>query len=321
MKLFKALSTAVFLAIASPIVIGTVVPAQPLLDNRGDAQGIICQINRDRESRYLSSVFLHRTLSSVAESLSEQYANGRLTNSYFDKIYNSAIAPLGPGVSSSYKILGNFKNDKDYVTELENSIHDALFGRTLDAIGLHESEGVYTIVLATGLSQKPSFIETCPSGNSQYSPLEKSDGLSGVVNGVDLPQFLCALNRERGRVRANAFVVHDALADEALEQVNQMSKLGHYTVNGPRKVDESIYARRVHINKLYWVAGDSYHSAQSLVDVVMSSYGDKALDSSYSVIGVAQKNGFWSVIFGSLYRSVYAYNPCPLTLEDVDRTS
>ncbi|KAJ2792340.1 hypothetical protein H4R20_006758, partial [Coemansia guatemalensis] len=249
------------------------------------------------------------------------YSNGNLESSYFDQLFSSKINPLGNGVSSSYKILGNFKSDQDYVNALENSIHDTLFGRTLDAIGLYESGGVYTIVLASGLSQRPNFIETCPSGNTQYSPPNKSDGSGGVVNGVDLPQFLCSLNRERGHARADAFVVHKALADEAQEQVKQMSRLGHYTVDGPRKVDESIYGQRVNVKQLYWVAGDSYHSAQTLVDVLMSSYEDKTLDSNYSVIGVAQKDGFWSVIFGSLYRSVHAYNPCPLTVDDVDYTS
>ncbi|KAJ1749328.1 hypothetical protein LPJ79_003821 [Coemansia sp. RSA 1821] len=293
--------------------------AMPAAATQGNAQEIICQINRDRERRYLSPVFLHRTLSDAALHLGQRYEDNRLDSSYFDQVFSELIAPLGSSVSSSYKILGRFSSDSSYVSELEQSIYDSLFARTLDAIGVYESGGVYTVVLASGLQARPSSIETCPSGPSQFDPHQ--DGGSSIKGGVDLPSFLCDINQERARANADAFVVHMALEDEAWQQALQMDRLGHYTVDGPRKVDESIYDQRVYVKQLYWVAGDSYHSPKSLVNVLMSSYRDKLLDPNFQVIGVAQKNGFWSVILGSLYRSVRVRNSCPLSLDDVDYTS
>ncbi|KAJ2827330.1 hypothetical protein IWW50_001947 [Coemansia erecta] len=288
---------------------------------QGSPQRIICKINRDRVRRYLAPVFLHRTLSDAAQSLGQRYADNRLNSAYFDQVFNSRIAPLGNSVSSSYKVLGTFNNDDDYVDQLEQSIYDSLFARTLDAIGIYENAGVYTIVLASGLRDRPSSVDSCPNDSSQYEGPNGGGNSNTIENGVDLPAFLCAINRERQHANVDAFPVHTALHNEAWEQAKQMSRLGHYTVNGPRKVDESIYGQRVNVKELYWVAGDSFHNAQTLVDVVMSSYGNKVLDPKYQVIGVAQKDGFWSVIFGSLYRSVYTRNSCPLTLGDVDYTS
>ncbi|KAJ2158576.1 hypothetical protein GGF46_003668 [Coemansia sp. RSA 552] len=288
---------------------------------QGSPQSIACQINREREKRYLSAVFLHRTLSDVAASLGQKYADGNLNNSDFDRLYDNKLAPLGNGVSSSYKILGTFQNDQDYVDRLENAITEQLFARTLDAIGVYEERGVYTIVLASGLRERPSTVYSCPlAGDPQFDP-SRNPPPSNNKYGVDLPQFLCALNRERAHANADYFAVHTALNSEANEQARQMSRLGHYTVDGPRKVDESLYGQHVNVKKLYWVAGDRYSSAQGLVDLVVSNYGDTALDPAFNVIGVAQMDGFWSVIFGALDRSVRVRNSCPLTLDDVDYTS
>ncbi|KAJ2849127.1 hypothetical protein IWW36_002867 [Coemansia brasiliensis] len=326
MKFGNYLSSAIFLGItlATTTVAGGSPAAAPALPatstSQGNAQEIICQINRDRERRYLSPIFLHRTLSDAALYLGQRYADNRLDSSYFNQVFNELIAPLGNSVSSSYKILGTFSNDNSYVDELEQSIYDSLFARTLDAIGLYERNGVYTIVLASGLSDRPSRIETCPASSSQFDPNSDKGG-SGIKDGVDLPSFLCDINQERIRANVDAFAVHTALQDEAWQQALQMDRLGHYTVDGLRKVDESIYDQRVYVKQLYWVAGDSYHNSKSLVNVLMSSYRDKVLDPKFQVIGVAQKNGFWSVILGSLYRSVRVRNSCPLTLDDVDYTS
>ncbi|KAJ1725882.1 hypothetical protein LPJ61_005585 [Coemansia biformis] len=297
--------------------------ASPASADQGQPQRIVCQINRDRTSRHLSPVFLHRTLSDAAQSLGQRYAAGTLSNGYFDQLVASKIAPLGNGVGSSYKILGTFASDWDYVNSLERSIFDQLFDRTLDAIGVSESSGVYTIVLATGLSQRPSTVETCPSGNTQFSPSGNGSGdnPSTTANGVDLTQFLCAFNSRRAHVNADAFVVHRALASEAEAQAEQMVMLGHYTVDGPRKVDESLYSQGVNVKQLYWIAGDTYRGASNLVELLDATYSNYVMNTTYSVIGVAQKNGFWSVILASLYHSVHAYKPCPLTLDDVDYTS
>ncbi|KAJ2137505.1 hypothetical protein IW137_000266 [Coemansia sp. RSA 1287] len=298
-------------------------PMLPALSStQGNAQQIVCQINRERSNRYLSPVFLHRTLSDAALSLGQRYADGNLNSAYFDRVFNSRIAPLGSNVYSSYKVLGTFANDDDYVVRLEQSIYDTLFARTLDAIGIYENSGTYTIVLASGLRDRPSSVDVCPNTTTQYSPPgDTPSPPSNIENGIDLPAFLCAINHERTNARTDAFVVHTALHNEAWEQAKQMSQLGHYTVDGPRKVDESIYGQHVNMKELYWVAGDSFHNVNSLVNVLMSTYSSKVLDPKYQVIGVAQKDGFWSVIFGSLYRSVRARNSCPLTLSDVDYTS
>ncbi|KAJ2660112.1 hypothetical protein IW148_003943 [Coemansia sp. RSA 1199] len=299
-------------------------PALPALSSyQGNAQQIICQINRDRTRRYLSPVFLHRTLSDAALSLGQRYADGNLNSAYFDRVFNSRIAPLGSNVLASYKVLGTFANDDDYVDRLEQSIYDTLFARTLDAIGIYEYAGVYTVVLASGLRDRPSSVDSCPNTSTQYSPPTDTPppSPSNIENGVDLPAFLCAINHERINARTDAFAVHTALHNEAWEQAKQMSQLGHYTVDGPRKVDDSIYGQHVNMKELYWVAGDSFHNANALVDILMSTYGGKVLDPKYQVIGVAQKDGFWSVIFGSLYRTVRTRNSCPLTLGDVDYTS
>ncbi|KAJ2784982.1 hypothetical protein H4R18_000796 [Coemansia javaensis] len=289
-------------------------------DAAARAQRIVCQVNRDRESRYLAPVFLHRTLSDVAEDVGQRYEAGALGSSYFDQVFTARIAPLGSSVRASYKVLGSFETEREYVQALEASIYDALFDRTLDAIGVYERNGVYTAVLASALAQRPDVIETCPTGTAQFTPSD--DGSSGaVVDGVDLPRFLCGLNGRRAHAQAGAFVVHRALAAEARAQVDQMATLGRFTVDGPRKVDESIYAQNVHVKQLYWMAGDSYRSAAALVDLLTAAYEDKVLNPTYSVIGVAQKNGYWSVILATLYRSVYARNPCPLTLGGVDYTS
>ncbi|KAJ2775016.1 hypothetical protein IWQ56_000313 [Coemansia nantahalensis] len=298
--------------------------ASPATVGQGQAQQIVCQVNRDRVSRYLSPVFLHRTLSDAAITLGQRYEEGTLDSSFFNQLVARRISPLGSSVRTSYKVLGTFTNDSDYVERLERTIYDQLFDRTLDAIGVSESNGVYTVVLASGLAQRPSTIDTCPTGTAQFSPSDPGSSggnTANVVNGVDLPQFLCTFNSARTRAHADAFVVHRALADEAQAQVEQMVQLGHYTVDGPRKVDESLYAAGVSVKQLYWMAGDTYHGATSLVNLLTANYANYVNNPVYSVIGVAQKNGYWSVILASLYRSVHAYSPCPLTLSDVDYTS
>ncbi|KAJ2370355.1 hypothetical protein IW150_004942, partial [Coemansia sp. RSA 2607] len=80
--------------------------------------------------------------------------------------------------------------------------------------------------------------------------------------------------------------------NEAEEQVKQMKSLGHYTVDGPRNVDDEIYAQRVNVKQLYWMAGDRYRNADALVNVLMSTYSNIVLDPNYQVVGVAQLDGF-----------------------------
>ncbi|KAJ2782650.1 hypothetical protein GGI15_002848 [Coemansia interrupta] len=322
MKLaIRAITTAVLtlsvLAAATP----STSEAVPAASNLGNPQRIICQLNRDRESRYLSSAFLHSTLNKVAQKLGQSYADGTFESSLFNDLYNSQLAPLGQSVTASYKILGTFNSDSEYVREIEKTIYNSLFARNLDAVGLYQVDGVYTIVLSSGLKDKPSSIETCPSSSLPYTPPDGSSAPGSVVNGIDLPRFLCRINQERVKAGGAALVVHTALANEAQEQAKQMKSLGHYTVDGPRNVDDEIYAQRVNVKQLYWMAGDRYRNADALVNVLMSTYSNIVLDPNYQVVGVAQLDGFWSVIFGGLYRNVYPGQTCPLTIDDVTYTS
>ncbi|KAI9500543.1 hypothetical protein GGI25_001658 [Coemansia spiralis] len=296
-------------------------PPKKSSSSQGSFRDILCQLNRDRRTRYELPVFLHKTLTKVAQSLGEKYADGKYSSSDFNQLFESQLAPLGQSVSASFKILGKYDSDDDFVDAVENSIYHAVFSRNLEAIGLYEDEGTYTIVLATGLKDKPSPVDACPSSAHQYSPPNSDDGDSSNVNGIDLPHFLCKINRERTNAKLDPFAVHTALADEAEAQAKQMVSLGHYTVDGPRKVDDSIYGQRVMIKRLYWFAGDRYHSADALIDLLMSSYADIILDPAYSVIGVAQEKGYWSVILGEMYRSVRVNNACPTSVDDITFTS
>ncbi|KAJ2237436.1 hypothetical protein H4R99_005411 [Coemansia sp. RSA 1722] len=299
----------------------TVAPPLSSFEKQGNSQYILCQLNRDRQARYQSPVFLHSTLNQVAQTLGQRYSSGTFESSLFNDLYNAQLAPLGSSVTASYKVLGTFDSDRDYVPEIEKTIYNALFARNLDAIGVYQIQGVYTIVLASGLQYKPQNIDVCPYSSTPYTPPDGSSAPGSVVNGVDLPRFLCSINRERQKTGLNAFVVHTALANEAQEQVKVMKSLGHYTVDGPRNVDDEIYAQRVNVKQLYWMAGDRYRNSDSLVNVLMSTYSNIVLDPNYQVIGVAQLDGFWSVIFGGLYRNVNPGNTCPLTIDDVTYTS
>ncbi|KAJ2745571.1 hypothetical protein GGI20_002058 [Coemansia sp. BCRC 34301] len=293
------------------------------LDTHGNMLRILCQINRDRHARYLAPVFLHQTLSDVAQQLSDSFTSGAPdTSSSYNTLFYRKIAPLGSDVSSSYKILGRLSNDNDFVSQIEMSIYGAIFARNLDAIGVYEDSGVYTIVLASGLLQKPWDVQSCPNSPTQFSPTPSDPPSSGnIVNGVDLPQFLCAINRERIAANAHALVVHTALAGEAEEQVKVMNQLGHYTVTGPRYVDEAIYSQHVNVVKLYWMAGEGYRNANALVNLLLSNYRSTVLDPNYTSIGVAQLNGFWSVIMASQSRDPSPGTSCPLTISDISYIS
>ncbi|KAJ2491318.1 hypothetical protein IWW37_002400 [Coemansia sp. RSA 2050] len=291
------------------------VPPAPL-DTHGNLQRILCQINHDRQTRYLSPIFLHQTLSLVAKQLSDTYIRGLSDSSTYNSLFYSRIAPLGSSVSSSYKILGTLRNDTDFVTQIEDVIYNALFARNLDAIGLNVDNGVYTIVLVSGLFQKPWDIQLCPSSPTQFTPGDQPAS-NNVVNGVDLPKFICAINKERVRVRASALVVHTALADEAEEQAKVMKQLGHYAVDGPRFVDEAIYSQHVNIVKLYWMAGEGFRNENALVNLLVSNYRNTVLDPNYTSIGVAQLSGFWSVILASQSRAPTPGTSCPLTIDEV----
>ncbi|KAJ2086204.1 hypothetical protein IW138_005836 [Coemansia sp. RSA 986] len=316
------------LTLASPaaaLATGTIAPSPLARDasgssGLGNAATIVCQLNRDRKSRYELPVFVHQTLSQAAEILGTRYAGGTFNNTLFDDIYRNLIQPLGDSVSSSYKILGTFTSDQDYVRAIERAIYSSLFARNLQAVGLFERKGVYTVVMASGLSSLPRSVDPCPASPAPVYQPPTSDP-DKALNGIELPSFLCAINGKRSDADANSFAVHEALENEAVEQAKQMVRLGRYTVDGPRKVDQSIYAENVAVKKLYWFAGDRYTGARSLVDLLMASYADTVLDPSYSVIGVAQKNGYWSVILAELYRTPSVEFSCPLSLDEVSFTS
>ncbi|KAI8323251.1 hypothetical protein GQ54DRAFT_310191 [Martensiomyces pterosporus] len=284
---------------------------------QGDELKILCRLNRDRQSRYENPVFLHHTLSQVAQELGTKYAGGAQQSSHFNSLLSSKILPLGTSVYASYQILGTLASDDDYIQGIESSINSSLFARNLDAIGLYENSGVYTIVLASGLAQKPQNIGLCPTSRIQFTPSDNSVMPTNIVNGVDLPRFLCSINTERVNANQDSFVVHHSLENEAYEQVKVMNSIGHYTVNGPRPVDQAIYSQHVNITKLSWMAGDSYHSAASLVDLLMSGYSTTILDPAFAVIGVAQLNGYWSVILGGLTYRVWPDQTCPLSIDDI----
>ncbi|KAJ2649167.1 hypothetical protein GGH99_007811, partial [Coemansia sp. RSA 1285] len=283
----------------------------------GDAATIVCQINADRKARYELPVFVHGVLSQAAADLGNRYANGTFSDTLFDEIYSRTLAPLGGSVYASYKILGSFSSDLQYVRAVEQAIYSSLFARNLQAIGVFQNAGVYTLVLATGLAATPASVDACPASpvHPYYPP--GSGNSSNVMNGIDLPSFLCSLNDKRSAASSSAYAVHRALENEALQQAKQMVSLGHYTVDGPRKVDQSIYDQNVAVKKLYWFAGDRYANARSLVELLMASYADTVLDPSYSVIGVAQLNGFWSLIMAELYSSVSVRFACPLSIDEV----
>ncbi|KAJ2790268.1 hypothetical protein GGI18_001907 [Coemansia linderi] len=230
------------------------IPPAPL-DTHGNLQRILCQLNHDRQTRYLSPIFLHQTMSQVAKQLSDTYIRGFSDSSTYNSLFYSRIAPLGSSVSSSYKILGILRSNQ-------------------------------------------------PAANS-------------VMNGIDLPKFVCAINKERIRARADTLVVHTALASEAEEQVKVMKQLGHYTVDGPRFVDEAIYSQHVDVVKLYWMAGEGFRNENALVNLLVSNYRSTVLDPNFTSIGVAQLNGFWSVILASQSRAPTPGTSCPLTIDEV----
>ncbi|KAJ1786451.1 hypothetical protein LPJ59_005929 [Coemansia sp. RSA 2399] len=286
----------------------------------GNAAVIVCQLNKDRHSRYELPVFEHQTLNQAAEILGTRYAGGTFNNSLFDAVFQNVIQPLGPSVYASYKILGSFSSDLDYVSAIEREIYSSLFARNLQAIGLYERQGVYTVVLASALANVPSTIDPCPvSPSPPYQP--PSSDPAKTLNGIDLPSFLCSVNAKRTYAATAPFAVHRALESEAQEQANQMVQLGSYTVDGPRKVDQAIYGANVAVKKLYWFAGDRYTGATELANLLMASYADSLLDPNFSVIGVAQKGGFWSVILAQLYRTPTVKFSCPLSLNEVEFTS
>ncbi|KAJ2662037.1 hypothetical protein IWW48_002096 [Coemansia sp. RSA 1200] len=282
----------------------------------GDAATIVCQINADRKARYELPVFVHGVLSQAAADLGNRYANGTFSDTLFNEIYSKSLAPLGGSVYASYKILGSFSSDLQYVRTVEQAVYSSLFAHNLQAIGVFQNAGVYSLVMATGLTATPATVEACPASpvHPYYPPGNNS---SNAMNGIDLPSFLCSLNDKRSAASSNAFAVHRVLEDEALQQAKQMVSLGHYTVDGPRKVDQSIYDQNVAVKKLYWFAGDRYTNARSLVELLMASYADTMLDPSYSVIGVAQLGGFWSLIMAELYSSVSVRFACPLSIDEV----
>ncbi|KAJ2863490.1 hypothetical protein GGH94_003578 [Coemansia aciculifera] len=325
-----ALTACVWANVAAPQVTSSVkvlsasnsrdsAPAVPpaALDTHGNLKRILCQINHDRQSRYLSPVFLHQTLSQVAQQLSNEFTGSSSDSSTYNDLFYSMIAPLGNGIISSYKVLGTLRNDTDFVSQIEQIIYNALFARDLDAIGLYVDNGVYTIVLVSGLFQKPWDIQVCPNNPTQFSPSGDPSTSDNVVNGVDLPKFLCAINKLRINSNANPFVVHTALASEAEEQVKVMDQLGHYTVDGPRYVDDAIYSQHVNVIRLYWMAGEGFRNANSLVNLLVSNYRKTVLDPNYTSIGVAQLNGFWSVILASQSRAPSPGTSCPITIDDV----
>ncbi|KAJ2403323.1 hypothetical protein GGI23_000028 [Coemansia sp. RSA 2559] len=310
------------LALCSPAAASAISPAKESRGSSGlgNASVVVCQLNKDRHNRYELPVFEHQTLNQAAEILGTRYAGGTFNNSLFDSVFQNLIQPLGPSVSASYKILGSFSSDLDYVSAIERTIYSSLFARNLQAIGLYERQGVYTVVLASSLENVPSTIDPCPvSPSPPYQP--PSSDPARILNGIDLPSFLCAVNAKRTSADTAPFTMHRALESEALEQANQMVQLGSYTVDGPRKVDQAIYGANVAVKKLYWFAGDRYTGATELVNLLMASYADTLLDPNYSVIGVAQKGGFWSVILAQLYRTPTVKFSCPLSLNEIEFTS
>ncbi|KAJ2557299.1 hypothetical protein EV175_001430 [Coemansia sp. RSA 1933] len=277
----------------------------------GNESIIVCQLNKDRKNRYELPVFAHQTLSQAAEILGTRYAGGTFNNSLFDDVYTNLLQPLGNSVTASYKILGTFSSDIDYTQAVERSIYSTLLARNLQAIGVYERRGVYTIVTAAGLADLPGSIDPCPvSPSPPYSP--PGTDPSRTVDGIDLPSFLCAINGRRTDIGTVPFVMHKALESEASEQAKQMVRLGRYTVDGPRKVDQALYSAGAALKKLYWFAGDRYTGARALVDLLMASYADTLLDPNYSVVGVAQEEGYWSVILAQLYRNPAVKFTCPV---------
>ncbi|KAJ2121368.1 hypothetical protein IW147_004331 [Coemansia sp. RSA 720] len=282
----------------------------------GNLHQIVCKINQDRKSRSLSPVFLHRALSDIAQIMGKCYANANPSPAYFERLVVNRLEPLGTNVSASYTTIGVFKND-EYVDHLKQTTKDTLFDRLLEAVGIYEDAGVCTIVLASGLNDHPATIDKCLTGTTQYSPPGYTGKYSTTIeNGIDVPAFLTAINRERKNTGVCVFVVHTALHKEAWKQVEQMSKQGHF-VYEPHN-DNLVRRLNTDIQELYQAAGDGFQTAKLLVDRVLLSYGNKALDSKYHAVGIAQKDGFWSVIFGDCYKpstSRYAY---PQTLDKVD---
>ncbi|KAJ2145968.1 hypothetical protein IW139_001876 [Coemansia sp. RSA 353] len=281
----------------------------------GNPQKIVEKINTDRKIRNLKPVFLHRALSDVAQVMGERYANANPNPSYFDRLVVNRLEPLGTSVSASYTTLRVFKNDK-YVDRLKQTIKDTLFDSSLEAVGVYEAAGVYTLVLASGLTNYP-LIEMSPDA-AQYVPPDYTGKYSTTVeNGIDVPAFVTAMNRERRNTGVDVFAVHTLLHKEAWKQVVQMSKQGHSSVYDN---DADVCILDTSVRELFQTAGDGFQTAKLLVDSVLLSYGSIALDQKYNAIGVAQKDGYWSVIFGSCCKSVgrCAY---PQTLDKVDYIS
>lgn len=272
-----------------------------------------CLLNRDRQSRFEQPLFVHQSLMAVAQQLGDSYANGTFQSSTFNQLYKEHLQQLGDSVQAYYKILGYFDNTRDYVQELENQIYSTIFKPQQQAIGVYQSDGIYTIVLVYGLKQTPDVIKPCPNQNDH--PFVPTD--QNVLNGIDLPMFLCQLNSRRIQSSAPAFAVHKALELEAQVQAQQMVQLGHMTVDGPRKVDDDIYGKGVRVRKLYWVAGDGYSGSGSLVNVLVENYPGAVLDGTYRAIGVAQEQGYWSVILAQLYVDPRNVKECPEDLNDV----
>ncbi|KAJ2498290.1 hypothetical protein GGH96_004439 [Coemansia sp. RSA 1972] len=296
--------------------------APELFHNHDNPHKIVGKINKDRESRNLPPVFLHRALSDIAQIMGERYANGNPSPSYFERLVINRLEPLGTRVSASYTTLGIFKNDVEYVVHLGTTIKDTLFDPLLEAVGVYENAGVYTLVLAMGLNDHPSTIEMSPTNATQFVPPGYTDKYSTTTeNGINVPEFLTALNRERKNTGLCVFAVHTLLHKEAWKQVEQMSKQGNPTVCEPHEDEYILRILDTNIQELFRTAGDGFQTIKSLVDRVLLSCGNKVLDQKYNAIGVAQKDGFWSVIFAECYQSSTSRYAYPQTLDKVDYIS
>ncbi|KAJ1930983.1 hypothetical protein GGF37_007543, partial [Kickxella alabastrina] len=235
--------------------------------NQGNIKEILCRINIVRDTQGFDPVFLHGTLSGVAELLHQNYNNNAILSSNFDILYNNMIAPLGSTVSASYQVMYRYTSDDAYINAIVSRIYNKLIISSLDAIGLYYANGIYTIVLANGLSQVPQVIDACPTYATPYVP-------ESIVNGVNLPRILCSINTERVKAGRRPLAVHKALSDEAKEQVKLMDVLGHYFVGEPRKIDEQLKKKAPRISPLYWVAGQGNTDTDTMLDALSSKYYD-----------------------------------------------
>ncbi|KAJ1952810.1 hypothetical protein GGI12_006154, partial [Dipsacomyces acuminosporus] len=144
------------------------------------------------------------------------------------------------------------------------------------------------------------------------------DNGADIINGIDLPGFLCALNKRRINSNLDPFIIQRVLFNEAYEQVKLMNVLGRYTTT--RKVDQMIFGHRnVNVSRLSWIAGDDYSDTERLADLITTKYATFTLNSQFSTIGVAQLNGFWSVILAGVNTDIDAEQMvCPLRVEDIN---